>query len=267
MESKWTKEKALSELDELAKCTVALASQRRFSADHTRWTARTSAFLEEVFGRNSRYYQTFSNFTWEKTGSLVFGGPGDPEGSWNPGKAIERIHQEEYRNQLETARGLLLAAKDELERKDLTAVYQGKDTAPESSAIVKIINLAEHKLRKTIRSKPDNEKQVQDAFENLLIGADIDFSRETERIEYSSKTYTPDFTVPKLDLAMEIKLCNRDGREKEMIEEINDDIMAYQVKYGNLMFVVYDLGFIRDIERFSSAFEKNQNVVVRVVKH
>jgi len=102
-----------------------------------------------------------------------------------------------------------------LGRKDLTDVYQGKDTAPESSAIVKIISLAEHKLRKAIRSKPNNEKQVQDAFENLLIGADIAFSRETERIEYSSKTYTPDFVVPKIDLAIEIKLCNKDNRERK----------------------------------------------------
>lgn len=251
----------------MAKSAVALASQHRFSADHTRWIVRTSGFLEEVFGRNSRYYKIFSRFTWQKTGSVFVGGTDDSEGSRNPQKALERIDQEEYRNQLETARGLLFAAKDELERKDLTAVYQGKDTAPESSAIVKIINLAEHKLRKARRSKPGNEKQVQDAFENLLIGADIVFSRETERIEYSSKTYTPDLTVPKIDLAIEIKLCNRDGREKEIIEEINDDMMAYQVKYGNLMFVVYDLGFIRDIERFSTTFEKNQNVIVRVVKH
>ena len=73
--------------------------------------------------------------------------------------------------------------------------------------------------------------------------------------------------MPKIDLAIDIKLCSRDGREKEIIAEINDDIMAYQTKYGNLLFVIYDIGFIRDIERFADSFEIQRNVIVRVVKH
>ena len=80
-------------------------------------------------------------------------------------------------------------------RANLDSVYEGKDTAPESSAIIRIINIAEQKLRKAIRDRPSGEKEIQDAFENLLIGADIPYSRETESIEYSSKTYTPDFSV------------------------------------------------------------------------
>ena len=71
----------------------------------------------------------------------------------------------------------------------------------------------------------------------------------------------------KIDLACEIKLCGRQGREKELIEEINDDILAYQTKYGNLIFLIYDCGFIRDIDRFGCAFEQHQNVILRVVKH
>ena len=59
----------------------------------------------------------------------------------------------------------------------------------------------------------------------------------------------------------------KEGREKEIITEINDDILAYQTKYGNLLFVVYDVGFIRDIDRFIDSFEKSTNVIVRVVKH
>ena len=125
----------------------------------------------------------------------------------------------------------------------------------------------EHSLRKVIREKPEKEKEVQDAFENLLIGAQIEYSREKEMIEYSSKSYIPDFTISKLDLAIDVKLCSKEGREKEIIPEINDDIMAYQTKYGNIFFIVYDLGFIRDIDRFTVAFEKKQNVIVKVVKH
>ena len=80
-----------------------------------------------------------------------------------------------------------------------------------------------------------------------MIGADLALllKRETDSIEYSSKTYVPDFTMRKLDLAIEIKLCNREGREKEIIAELNDDILAYRIKYGNLLFLIYDVGQIR----------------------
>ena len=263
----WTKKIALSELKALIKEIDNLYTQHRYSADHMRWIARTLAFLEEVFGRNSRYYLTFASFPWSETSSILVGGPTDPEGSWNPQAALEKKHQAAYLSQLESAKGLLQAASDHLKRSNIASVYEGKDTMPESSAIIRIINIAERKLRKTIRGKPTYEKEIQNAFENLLIGTDVPYSRETERIEYSSKAYTPDFTIQKIDLAIDIKLCARERREKEIIAEINDDILAYQTKYGNLFFIVYDVGFIRDTDRFIGAFEKNQNVIVKVVKH
>lgn len=144
---------------------------------------------------------------------------------------------------------------------------QGSFIDLEASQILKIISLLEYKLRKTIRSIPAEEKEIQDAFENLLIGADISYSRETDSIEYSSKTYTPDFSVEKEDLAIEVKLCNKKEREKQIIPEINDDILAYRIKYKNAIFVVYDTGFIRDIERFSKNFEDQDGIVVKVIKH
>lgn len=267
MASKWTKESALAELRWLADQTKELKNEQRFSEKHTRWLSRTLTFLEEVFGRDSRPYVAFIGYVWQQTGTIVFGGPGDREGVWNPGQAIEKRHHQAYLRDVESARGLLLAAADHLERTNLNTVYQGKDTAPESSAIVRVLNLAEHKLRKVVREKPSIEKQVQDAFENLLVGADLPYSRETDRIEYSSKSYVPDFTMPRIDLVIEIKLCNRSNREKEIIGEINDDILAYQTKYGNLLFIVYDDGHIRDIDRFVNSFEEHQNVMVHVVKH
>jgi hypothetical protein len=264
----WTKETALSELNVLVKEIPGLTKQRRFSAEHTRWIARTLAFLEEVFGRDSRYYLSFAALPWARAGSFVFGGPNDPQGSLDPRSAIEREHLAAYLEQLETAKGLLLAAMDHLSRtEDLASVYRGKDTAPESSLILKVINLAERKLRKVVRDTPSRERDVQDTFEGLLIGSDIQYSREAESIEYSSKTYIPDFTLPKIDLAIDVKLCAREGREKELIGEINDDILAYQTKFGNLLFIVYDIGFMRDTDLFAASFERHQNVVVRVVKH
>ena len=265
--SGWTKERALRELRALIRKIDMLLTKRRNSSEHIRWVARCFAFLEEIFGRNSRYYLSFASFTWSETGTVIVGGPHDPEGSRDPQAALERKHQTVYLKQLESARGLLEAAADHLKRAGLDTVYEGKDTAPESSLILRVMNIAERGLRKAMRKKPTREKEIQDAFETLLIGAKIPYSREKERIEYSSKTYTPDFTVRKIDLAIDIKLCSKGSREREIIKEINDYILAYGTEFGNLIFVVYDLGFIRDIDNFKYEFEKKQNVFVVVVKH
>jgi hypothetical protein len=261
MSASWTKETAVAEIKELAKYTSFLAKQYPFSAEHTRWIARTLAVLEEVFGRKSRYFLTFVSFKWQVTGSVLVNIIDDVD------EVLRQKNQQAYVWQLESARGLLMAAMDHLERAGLLEVYEGTNTPAESNTIMAVINLAEHRLRKVVRRKPEGETDVQDAFESLLVGAAVPYKRETERIEYSSKTYVPDFTVPKINLAIELKLCNRQGREKEIIGEVNDDIRAYQTKYGNLLFVIYDLGFIRDVDRFTSAFEENQSVVVLVVKH
>ena len=100
-----------------------------------------------------------------------------------------------------------------------------------------------------------------------MIGADVEFSREKEHLEYSSKTYIPDFTFSRIGLIVELKLCARDGREADIIAEINDDILAYKTKYGNLIFVVYDLGYIRDTDAFRGSLVEHQQVEVKVVKH
>jgi len=263
----WTQESAEDELKALIAEIPSLGQQQWFSAPHTRWIARTLRILEQVFGQASRYYLSFADIDWGEPGTFIVGGPGDPEGAWNPQAAIERRHQQAYVQQLDGAKGFLQAALDDLQRSGLTGVYEGKDTGPESSALMRILTLVEHKLRKVIRDQPSREREVQDALENLLIGADVDYSRETDTIEYSSKTYIPDFSFPRIDLALEVKLCNRSNREKEIIAEINDDILAYQTKYGNQIFVVYDLGHIRDIDRFGATFEEQDGVLVRVIKH
>jgi hypothetical protein len=51
-----------------------------------------------------------------------------------------------------------------------------------------------------------------------------------------------------------------------MIGEINDDIIGYGGKYDRCIFVVYDLGFIRDVALFSEDIEKNPGAHVLIVK-
>lgn len=78
--------------------------------------------------------------------------------------------------------------------------------------------------------------------------------------------YKPDFLFSKIDTIVEVKLCNSKEVEKDIISQINDDIVAYRTKYSNLIFVVYDVGVIRDQDKFRKSIEAN-DVVVRVVKH
>lgn len=256
----WTKEEVLKTLEELAAEAKRLLKSTAFSTEHTRWVTNCLDILEEVFGPASRYYLSFAVLKWRETGSYIIQGR-------DPQAVIDAKHHEAFLRDLETAKGLLLGAADYLKRHEVDEVYNARNTAPESSLIIKVLYLAEHKLRKVIRIQPDRERQVQDAFESLLIGADIPYGREVDRIEYSSKTYTPDFSLPKISLAVEIKLCSRNGHEKEIIAEINDDILAYRSQYPNLLFVVYDLGYIRDVDRFCNSFEEHENVTIRVVKH
>lgn len=132
----------------------------------------------------------------------------------------------------------------------------------------KLVEDIDDKLRATIRNKPNEEREIQDAIENLLIIKEYEFNRGKVTIPYSTKYYTPDFTFDTLNTAMDVKLCNSQGDEKIIIDEINADIPAYKSKYMYVVFVIYDTGFIRDTLAFVKGIEKNnQNVYVTVVKH
>jgi hypothetical protein len=156
---------------------------------------------------------------------------------------------------------------DQIRDYGIDAVYKG-GAAEESSEILTLVDLAENRLRKTVRGVPHKEKDVQDKFEDLLVGrGDIEYLREQERIAYSSKGYQPDFTFPKVRAALEVKLCDKPGKDKQIISEINDDIQGYKTKYPNLLFVVYDTGVIRDVDMFKDDIEAEDGVIVIVVKH
>ena len=56
-------------------------------------------------------------------------------------------------------------------------------------------------------------------------------------------------------------------KEKELIDEINADIKAYKTRYEKLIFLIYDLGFIRDVEKFKQDIENQEDIYVEVIKH
>lgn len=249
---------AINEIDSL-KRDVA------FSKAHTKWLTNVLFITEEIFGQGSRIYLSIASLTWRREGSFIV----DlwRSSKWDYNEVVEDMHHEAYLRELDTAKGLLEAGIDQINLRGIDEIYKSKNTPKESSEIVKIIDLAENKLRKTIRQTPKNEREVQDKFEDLLVAKDVKYLREQEKIVYSSKTYHPDFCFPRINTVLEIKLCDDQEDEKSIISEINDDIVAYKTKYPNIIFVVYDLGYIRDIDKFKEDIEAEDSIVVKVVKH
>ncbi len=136
-----TKETATSELQNLAEATHSLAEAGRHSEDHVRWLTKARRFLRDVFGEDSDYFVSFTSLTWKREGSFLVGGPARPQETWDPQRGFDRVHHEAYVQQLAIARGLLLGAADELAESDIAEVYKGKDTGPEASLLLKIINI------------------------------------------------------------------------------------------------------------------------------
>ena len=137
--------------------------------------------------------------------------------------------------------------------------------------IASLRDFLQARLRPAMFRVPDRERDVQDAIEQLLIGRGMqkgtDYDREVGRVKVSVKEVTPDFIFQKLSLGLEIKLAPSPDRVKQIVDEINADIAAYSKGYRSLLFVVYDLGHIRDELEFRHDLEAPGNVFVSVVKH
>lgn len=137
--------------------------------------------------------------------------------------------------------------------------------------IMNLKNFFATNLRKAIMHEPENENYIQDTVEQLLIGKEmskgIDYDREVGRIKVSIKEYKPDFIFSRLDLALEIKLSRTKDKSKVIVDEINADIQAYGKKYSQLLFLVYDMGTIRDEDEFKNDIDNKDNIQLIVVKH
>ena len=147
----------------------------------------------------------------------------------------------------------------------LTSYLQAK-LGKKQQEYEQIIDLIRANLRPAIYEDPKHEREVQNALETIFRARNLDFLREQETVPYSTKRYIPDFTFDRIGLAVEVKLCKDKDREKPMIDEINADILGYGGRYDRCIFVVYDLGFIRDVAQFSGDIEKNPNVHVLIIK-
>jgi hypothetical protein len=252
------KRDAVRLMQELIDSIEGLSKGYAFSRDHMRWLMNAQDILADIFGKGSTIYRNFMAIDLKFIG--VF------PASVDEFEEVSKIkNQEAYLRGLEIAEGIIRSGLDLIQRKGMDNIYKPS----QESEIVKIVSLTNSRLRKLIRIKPTKEEEINDAIENLFIasGMEKDFERERTKISYSSKTYIPDFVFERISTIVEGKLCDDKSRLKDMISEINDDILAYKTKYENIIFVVYDLGVIRDQDQFREDIESQDHIIVLIIKH
>ena len=134
-----------------------------------------------------------------------------------------------------------------------------------------ILNFLKATLRKAIHAEPQIEREIQNAVETLLVGKGmqkgIEYDRETGRVKHAGKESIPDFLFRREQMVLEIKLCNRQGKLAEIIDEMNADIVAYSTAYERVWFLVYDIGFIRDEDEIVQGLQQSERVKCVIVKH
>lgn len=132
-------------------------------------------------------------------------------------------------------------------------------------------NLINKRFRSMFRIIPEKEKYVQDKLEDFFIANNfdkgIDYDRESGKFNFSGREYIPDFVIPKLKLCIEVKLLKESSKKSKIIEEINADVTAYSKEYIRQLFLIYDLGIIRDEIEFKRDIEASGDIKVLIVKH
>jgi len=151
-------------------------------------------------------------------------------------------------------------------RNVLTVIKREMEATHPQGSLLRIVGLLERRLGRAFRGRPKTGHDLRDGFETLLAGAGIEYQREGDSMVGSSGACVPDFTFPGLQTALKLKLCDRPDRERKIMAELDQEIPAYRAKYPQVVFGVYDLGFIQEPKRFSRAFEAHEGVWVRVIK-
>lgn len=141
----------------------------------------------------------------------------------------------------------------------------------EAASISEIQDLLSANLRRAIFTRPEKELDVQNAIEALLIGRGyqkpLHYDREAGKIKFSGKEFIPDFIFPSFHLALEVKLIREKSHISKCVEEMSADIPAYLSFYSSILFCVYDLGEIRDVNEFQSGMQTQSGVRVSTIKH
>lgn len=131
-----------------------------------------------------------------------------------------------------------------------------------------LITKLEKSLRKVVGKTPQREFDIHDAIEKLLAGTPYEntYIRDSESISFSTRSYKPDFAFEKIRVALEVKFCDDKKDVKTITQEMSQDINPYKKKYRHIIFVVYDLGHIQDVDKFKNDFDVIENVKVIIIK-
>jgi hypothetical protein len=133
---------------------------------------------------------------------------------------------------------------------------------------IDIESAVERALRPAFRNEPPtNEKDVQDAVEDILNALGIKFTRDREVAPIGPKAFKPDFIIKDLDLAIEVKLARESHPATAIQDELNADISAYRTKWKRLLVIVYDLGVIDDPYKMRKDNMQYFGVSVIIIKH
>jgi len=133
---------------------------------------------------------------------------------------------------------------------------------------IDIESAIERALRPAFRNgPPTNEKDVQDAIEDILNAIGIKFTRDREVAPIGPKAFKPDFIVEDLDLAIEVKLARDSHPAAAIQDELNADISAYRTKWKRLLVIIYDLGVIDDPYKMRKDNMQYFGVSVIIIKH
>lgn len=134
----------------------------------------------------------------------------------------------------------------------------------------KLTDFIQGSLRRVIYGTPERETEIQNAVESLIVGKGMakgtDYDRETGRVKNSGKESIPDFIFPLLNLCLEVKLLKTPENRRTVVDELNADIRAYAKVYDRQLYVIYDLGTIRDEAEFKRDLENAPGVTVLIVK-
>ena len=150
-----------------------------------------------------------------------------------------------------------------------------EDVAPEvlskKFTYTYIAEIIEGRFRTQFTDPPENEKYVQEQLRKFLDAQGyrkgIDYERESGRVMFAGKEYIPDFVLKHSNSVIEVKILKDKGHKSRMIEEMNADYSAYTKEYDSIIYLVYDLGIIPDVQVLKRDFEAKGNVKVIVIKH
>ena len=156
---------------------------------------------------------------------------------------------------------------------DTIAEDSDQNNDPRIFEIDKLCNQIEKGFRKQFienEGDPEDEIIVQNRLQNFLDAKEYqkgtDYDREAGGVNFSGKGFRPDFIFDELRLAIEVKYIKDKQSKQTCIEKMSGDMRPYLKKYHNIVFVVYDLGFVSDIEEFKRDFENNEGVKVILIK-